>query len=76
VPAPAPAAEPAPKAEAATEAKTEPKAAAATEAATATAPADARLKPVIFPVAHAPDDPGPDEAPPVEDKKGKFRLFG
>jgi HemY protein len=76
VPAPAPAAEPAPKAEAATEAKTEPKAAAATEAPSATGATDARLKPVIFPVAHAPDDPGPDTAPPVEDKKGKFRLFG
>ncbi|WP_324132230.1 heme biosynthesis protein HemY [Bosea sp. (in: a-proteobacteria)] len=76
VPEPAPAPEPAPKAEAVAEAKTEPKAAAAVEAPAATAPADARLKPVIFPVAHAPDDPGPDEARPVEDKKGKFRLFG
>ncbi|KPF71161.1 hypothetical protein IP69_07615 [Bosea sp. AAP35] len=37
---------------------------------------DTRPKPVIFPVSHAPDDPGPDEAPPVEEKKGKFRLFG
>ncbi len=76
VPEPAPAPEPSPKAEAVSEAKTEPKAAAAVEAPAATAPADARLKPVIFPVAHAPDDPGPDEARPVEDKKGKFRLFG
>lgn len=76
VPEPAPAPEPAPKAEAVVEAKSEPKAAAAVEAPAATAPADARLKPVIFPVAHAPDDPGPDEARPVEDKKGKFRLFG
>ena len=76
VPEPAPASEPAPKVEAVAEAKTEPKAAAAVEAPAATAPADARLKPVIFPVAHAPDDPGPDEARPVEDKKGKFRLFG
>lgn len=76
VPEPAPAPEPAPKVEAVAEAKTEPKAAAAVEAPAATAPADARLKPVIFPVAHAPDDPGPDEARPVEDKKGKFRLFG
>ncbi|AOG04156.1 heme biosynthesis protein HemY [Bosea sp. RAC05] len=76
VPEPAPAPEPAPKAEAVAEAKTEPKAATAVEAPAATAPADARLKPVIFPVAHAPDDPGPDEARPVEDKKGKFRLFG
>ncbi|MCZ8044454.1 MAG: heme biosynthesis protein HemY [Beijerinckiaceae bacterium] len=76
VPEPAPAPEPAPKVEAVAEAKTESKAAAAVEAPAATAPADARLKPVIFPVAHAPDDPGPDEARPVEDKKGKFRLFG
>lgn len=76
VPEPAPAPEPSPKAEAVAEPKTEPKAAAAVEAPAATAPADARLKPVIFPVAHAPDDPGPDEARPVEDKKGKFRLFG
>ncbi len=45
------------------------------ESVAATAP-DVRAKPVIFPVAHAPDDPGPDEAPPVDDKKGKFRLFG
>lgn len=42
----------------------------------AAAALDGRLKPVIFPVAHAPDDPGPDEVPPVDDKKGKFRLFG
>ncbi|KPH80043.1 heme biosynthesis protein HemY [Bosea vaviloviae] len=42
----------------------------------AVAALDGRLKPVIFPVAHAPDDPGPDEVPPVDDKKGKFRLFG
>ncbi len=75
-PAAAPAPEPAPKVEAAAETKTEPKAAGPAEAPAVTSPADARLKPVIFPVAHAPDDPGPDEAPPVEDKKGKFRLFG
>jgi HemY protein len=37
---------------------------------------EGRPKPVIFPVAHAPDDPGPEEVQPVEDKKGKFRLFG
>ena len=37
---------------------------------------DTRPKPVIFPVSHAPDDPGPEEATPVEEKKGKFRLFG
>ncbi len=34
-------------------------------------------KPVIFPVAHAPDDPGPDDIQPDSDKKkAKFRLFG
>ncbi|MFJ5368200.1 heme biosynthesis protein HemY [Bosea sp. CER48] len=34
-------------------------------------------KPVIFPVAHAPDDPGPDEEEtPPEPKKSGFRLFG
>lgn len=38
------------------------------------APREAR--PVIFPVSHAPDDPGPEETPPVEDKKAKFRIFG
>lgn len=69
-PEPTPAVPPAPVAETKPEPKktgTEPVAAAAL---------DSGLKPVIFPVAHAPDDPGPDEVPPVEDKKGKFRLFG
>lgn len=33
-------------------------------------------KPVIFPVSHAPDDPGPEETPPLEPKKSGFRLFG
>ena len=33
-------------------------------------------KPVIFPVSHAPDDPGPEEEPPPEPKKSGFRLFG
>lgn len=77
VQAPAPPAEPAPVAPPvpapAAEAKPEPKKAAEPVAAAAL---DGRLKPVIFPVAHAPDDPGPDEAPPADDKKGKFRLFG
>lgn len=63
-PAPAPAAEPKPEAKKVT---AEP---------VATVTPDARPKPVIFPVAHAPDDPGPEEAQAVEDKKGKFRLFG
>jgi HemY protein len=35
-----------------------------------------RPQPVIFPVPHAPDDPGPDDTAPVEDKKAKFRIFG
>lgn len=70
VPAPAPAPVPAP----AVETKPEPKKNVAEPVATVVP--DARPKPVIFPVAHAPDDPGPDEVPPVEDKKGKFRLFG
>jgi HemY protein len=56
------------------ETKPEPKKVAAEPVAAAAL--DGRLKPVIFPVAHAPDDPGPDEVSPVEDKKGKFRLFG
>lgn len=34
-------------------------------------------KPVVFPVGHAPDDPGPAPAPPREaEKTGKPRLFG
>ena len=33
-------------------------------------------RPVIFPVSHAPDDPGPEEEPPPEPKKSGFRLFG
>lgn len=58
----------------AAETKPEPaKAAAGPAVATA---ADTRPKPVIFPVSHAPDDPGLDDAAPVEEKKGKFRLFG
>lgn len=69
-PVPAPAPVPAPV----VETKPEPKKNAAEPVATVVP--DARPKPVIFPVAHAPDDPGPDEVPPVEDKKGKFRLFG
>lgn len=41
----------------------------------AAAPAGA-AKPVIFPVAHAPDDPGPETEPPGEPRKSGFRLFG
>ncbi|WP_449255807.1 heme biosynthesis HemY N-terminal domain-containing protein [Bosea sp. (in: a-proteobacteria)] len=53
-------------------------AAGAPAGAVAAAPARdaAAPKPVIFPVPHAPDDPGPDEEPPSEPKKSGFRLFG
>lgn len=68
------------KVEPKTEPKTEPKPDAKPDTAIVAEPVmgvgEARPKPVIFPVAHAPDDPGPEEAQPVEDKKGKFRLFG
>lgn len=40
-------------------------------AATAAGP-----KPVVFPVSHAPDDPGPDQTAPDAAKKSGFRLFG
>lgn len=33
-------------------------------------------KPVIFPVSHAPDDPGPDDIETDPAKKARFRLFG
>lgn len=42
----------------------------------AAATRDNRPAPVIFPVSHAPDDPGPDEPQPSEPAKGKFRIFG
>ncbi|WP_066477550.1 heme biosynthesis HemY N-terminal domain-containing protein [Bosea sp. WAO] len=59
------------------EAKPEPAAAASTQAApnSGKPAAQARPSPVVFPVAHAPDDPGPEQAPP-EEPKGRFRLFG
>ncbi|ODT46677.1 MAG: hypothetical protein ABS59_13280 [Methylobacterium sp. SCN 67-24] len=59
------------------EPKPEPAAAAPAEAAPSPAkPAgQARPSPVVFPVAHAPDDPGPEQAKP-EEPKGRFRLFG
>ena len=50
-----------------------------TEAVAAAATADqesAPPKPVVFPVSHAPDDPGPDGEKPPEAKKSGFRLFG
>lgn len=57
---------------------------ATTEMATTEPPADGvngaaretRAKSVIFPVPHAPDDPGPEAVSQVEDKKAKFRIFG
>jgi HemY protein len=58
------------------DAKTEPKPEPALVAEPVMGVGEGRAKPVIFPVAHAPDDPGPEEAQPVEEKKGKFRLFG
>lgn len=43
--------------------------------ATATA-RETRPSPVIFPVSHAPDDPGPEEPQAAEAAKGRFKLFG
>lgn len=41
-----------------------------------TKPASQQARPatVVFPVAHAPDDPGPEQQPPGE-AKGRFRIF-
>lgn len=39
-------------------------------------PAATGPTPVVFPVSHAPDDPGPDQTPPEEARKSGFRLFG
>lgn len=74
--APAPQPEPAPAAK--VEAKPEPAPAAEKPAPArpATAPRDNRPSPVIFPVPHAPDDPGPEEPQPAEPAKGRFKLFG
>jgi HemY protein len=38
------------------------------------APTQAKPAPVVFPVAHAPDDPGPEQQAPGE-AKGRFRIF-
>ncbi|WID98283.1 heme biosynthesis HemY N-terminal domain-containing protein [Bosea vestrisii] len=38
------------------------------------APQQAKPAPVVFPVAHAPDDPGPEQQAPGE-AKGRFRIF-
>lgn len=43
-------------------------------ATTKPAPQQAKPAPVIFPVAHAPDDPGPEQQAPGE-TKGRFRIF-
>ena len=32
-------------------------------------------RPVVFPVSHAPDDPGPDATEPPVDRKAKFKIF-
>ncbi|PZU93329.1 MAG: heme biosynthesis protein HemY [Chelatococcus sp.] len=67
-----PAVEPAPtpaSAEVESEAVPVPKPAAAPASGTG-------AKPVIFPVSHAPDDPGPDDIETDPAKKARFRLFG
>jgi HemY protein len=74
--APAPAPAPEPKAES----KPEPAAAAAPEPEAGPviarpAPQQAKPAPVVFPVSHAPDDPGP-EQPVSAEAKGRFRIFG
>lgn len=38
------------------------------------APQQAKPAPVVFPVSHAPDDPGPEQQAPGE-TKGRFRIF-
>jgi HemY protein len=42
----------------------------------ADAPPKAVIPPVVFPVAHAPDDPGPDAAMAEPAPRKRFRLFG
>ncbi len=72
-PGPEPRSEPKPEPKA--EPKPEPAPAAASEAAPVARPmAQPRPAPVIFPVAHAPDDPGPEQSAPAE-AKGRFRIF-
>jgi HemY protein len=84
-PPPAPKEEPKPVGEAkpvqavaepAKPAETQPAETKSTEAKLAATREAAPPKPVIFPVSHAPDDPGPEEEPPPEPKKSGFRLFG
>jgi HemY protein len=43
-------------------------------ATTKPAPSQSRPGPVVFPVSHAPDDPGPEQQAPGE-AKGRFRIF-
>ncbi|KRE14752.1 hypothetical protein ASE66_15540 [Bosea sp. Root483D1] len=43
-------------------------------ATTKPAPQQGKPAPVVFPVAHAPDDPGPEQQAPGE-AKGRFRIF-
>ncbi|CAN7566577.1 heme biosynthesis protein HemY [Bosea sp. LjRoot9] len=87
MPPPATIVEPAPKPPEEAKSAAEPKPVAEPKPAVEPAPAaakpeaapakgDARATPVIFPVSHAPDDPGPEEAQIVEEKKAKFRIFG
>lgn len=81
-PPPVPKAEPKPEAAVASPPKDEPKpaemVAEPVKQAVAAAPGhdSAPPKPVVFPVSHAPDDPGPDDEKPPEPKKSGFRLFG
>ncbi|GAU82617.1 heme biosynthesis protein HemY [Bosea sp. BIWAKO-01] len=49
---------------------------AAAAPATSASVRDHRPSPVIFPVSHAPDDPGPEDVQPAAAAKAKFRLFG
>jgi HemY protein len=72
---PAPVPPPAEKAEAPPAAEPKPPLAAEPPPPAAAA-RDNRPAPVIFPVSHAPDDPGPDEPQPSEPAKSKFRIFG
>lgn len=75
---------PEPKPEPKVETKPEPVVAAAPPSAepvveiapvtTKPAPQQGKPAPVVFPVAHAPDDPGPEQQTPGE-PKGRFRIF-
>ena len=71
-PEPAPAAKPELKPDARAEQKPEPNPAAAEPVMVQ----EVGPQPVVFPVTHAPDDPGPEEAEVLPEKKSRFRLFG